>query len=66
MGGKSVCGGLSPVGLIQGGEADVEKSDFVARAYHIAACDAEGYLLDGLQVLIKLDQQTGGGVLLKL
>ncbi|KAG7231336.1 hypothetical protein INR49_012176 [Caranx melampygus] len=40
-------------------EAYLQQSDFVPRADHIAGVDAQGDLLDGLQIVIKLGQQAG-------
>lgn len=54
-----------PVRMLQRREADPQKSDFVARPDDVPGVDPQGDLVDGLQVLVELGQQPGGGVLLE-
>lgn len=51
--------------MLQRCETYPQQSDLVPRADHVARVDAQGDLLDGLQIIIKLGQQAGGGVLLQ-
>lgn len=56
---------LPPLWTVQRREAYPQQPDLVARSDHVAGADPHGYLLDLGQVLVKLGQQAGGGVLLE-
>lgn len=54
-----------PLRTLQRCESYPQQSDFVSRADHVTGVDAHGDLLDVRQVLVKLGQQSCGGVLLE-
>lgn len=56
---------LPPLWTVQRCEAYPQQPDLVARSDHVAGADPHGDLLDLGQVLVKLGQQAGGGVLLE-
>lgn len=56
---------MSPLRMLQRCESDPQQSDFVSRADHVPGVDTHGDLLDVRQILVKLGQQSGGGVLLE-
>ncbi|KAL7835424.1 hypothetical protein SRHO_G00277710 [Serrasalmus rhombeus] len=61
---ENICPRL-PVWLVKWGYSNADETKLVTGSYHIPSDDPQGYLLNWIQVLIKLGQHSCGSVLFK-